>query len=209
MKRSHQLTQLGKATAGFTLVELLVSLALFTIAMTISLGSLYTVSAAAKRVRAMRTVLDNLNFALESMSRSIRTGANITCGNLTTLGAPQSCSVANGYAGTTVSFKSTLGVEQNVEYTWDSAGTFCGGIGAQCIEKITQDKNGLISNPVAITSPEIKVTSVRFYVDGNNPGGVSDYQQPNVIVIVSGTATVDDQVAPFTVQTYISQRTIE
>lgn len=67
--------------AGFTLVELMVSLSLFIIVVLALIGSLYTVNDASRRVQAMRTVMDNLNFAMEHMSRNIRTSEAIVCGS--------------------------------------------------------------------------------------------------------------------------------
>src|SRR4051812_41074937 len=105
--------------SGFTLVELLVSLALFTVIVVAAVGSLYTVNQASIRVNAMRTVLDNLNFATESISRTIRTGQNIVCGGVSNVNGPtHNCPLTdpNGRHNT-VSLTSTIDGEQ-VQYTF-------------------------------------------------------------------------------------------
>jgi prepilin-type N-terminal cleavage/methylation domain-containing protein len=109
--------------SGFTLVELMVSLTLFTIVVLAAVGSLYTVNNASRRVQAMRSVIDNLNFGLESMSRTIRTGNTVVCGgasNTTSLdpivSANPNCSFANQNPGTNLLVDSTLGLDQLVEY---------------------------------------------------------------------------------------------
>ena len=207
MKKTS-LFNIKNTSAGFTLVELLVSLALFTIAMTVSIGSLYTVSQASKRVQAMRSVLDNLNFAMESMSRNIRTGTKVTCGPLVNINAPVSCALSTG-GSDTISFQSTLGVQEKVSYTLDQSNPNAISI-AKVVAPLDTDTSGtIVPSTIAVTAPEIQITSLKFFVDGNDAGGVSDLRQPNVIIIVSGVATVNDQSAPFTIQTYASQRTIE
>ena len=64
---------------GFTLVEMIVSVALFGIVMLVAVGALLSVVAANRQSQAIKTVINNLNFALESMSRNILTGSNYRC----------------------------------------------------------------------------------------------------------------------------------
>ena len=64
---------------GFTLIELLVSVALFSVVMLISVGSLVAMAEAARKAESIKSVLNNLNFAFDSMSRTIRTGYLYHC----------------------------------------------------------------------------------------------------------------------------------
>ncbi len=178
---------------GFTLVELMVSLALFTIVVLASISALYTVNDASRKVQAMRSTLDNLNFAIESMSRTIRTGSGIVCVG----GAGNNCPFSTGYYSpkSDLIVQSTLGQNTQVEYRCSG----CGGSSGQI-----QKKTGS-GSWVAITSPEINVQSLSFYVSGVG----ADALQPSVIMFVKGVATAGGTTAPFAVQTYISQRAIE
>ena len=63
--------------SGFTLVELMVSVSLFVIVMTISMGSILSVFNANRKAKNIRNVMDNINFTLEGMTRTIRFGSNI------------------------------------------------------------------------------------------------------------------------------------
>ncbi|MBI1975436.1 MAG: type II secretion system protein [Candidatus Vogelbacteria bacterium] len=65
---------------GFTLIELLVSVALFTVVATMAVGSMLATVSAYRRAQASQTAVDNLNFAMESMSRAIRQGRNYSGG---------------------------------------------------------------------------------------------------------------------------------
>ncbi|MBI4692294.1 MAG: type II secretion system protein [Candidatus Terrybacteria bacterium] len=61
---------------GFTLIEMIVAVGVFTVAITLSLASFLNISAIQKKAEAFRLVNNNLNFALEAMVREIKTGSN-------------------------------------------------------------------------------------------------------------------------------------
>ena len=66
---------------GFTLVELMVSVSIFAIVMFISLGSILSILDANQKSKTLRSVMDNLNSAMESMTRTVRFGINYHCGS--------------------------------------------------------------------------------------------------------------------------------
>ncbi|MES2225089.1 MAG: prepilin-type N-terminal cleavage/methylation domain-containing protein [Patescibacteria group bacterium] len=197
--------------SGFTLVELLVSLALFTVIVVAAVGSLYTVNQAAVRVNGMRTVLDNLNFATEAMSRTIRTGQNIVCGGVNNQTGIASCAVGNSNGpGKEISLESTIdapaadGTPTKIAYRWrrDNAS------GNNEIQKCVVVNNSVIEdNCVSMTAPEINIQRMDFYVNGADVG---DGLQPGVMLIIQGEAHIGaDELAPFSIQTFISQRAAE
>ena len=59
---------------GFTLVELIVAIGLFALIMTLSAGAYLLMIGVNRQVQSTATGIDNLSFALEDMTRSIRTG---------------------------------------------------------------------------------------------------------------------------------------
>lgn len=193
--------------SGFTLVELLVSLALFTIVVVAAVGSLYTINQASVKVNAMRTVLDNLNFATESMSRTIRTSSSIICGGVSNLTQSQpNCPFGNSNGpAQEISFVSTLaGSTGGLDYRRVSIPGST--TGAHEIQKCAVQNNTLL-NCVAVTAPEMNVTQLYFYVDGV---GANDGKQPSVTMIMQGVANAGTgNIAPFAVQTFISQRAAE
>lgn len=65
--------------SGFTLIEMLVSLSLFTIVMTITLGTLLILIKGNQVSVAEQSVMDTLAFSLDSMTREIRTGSYYVC----------------------------------------------------------------------------------------------------------------------------------
>src|SRR5579872_2581420 len=64
---------------GFTLIELMVSVGLFMIVMLISIGALVSMANADRKAQSIQVVIDNLDFALDDMSRIIRTGTTYHC----------------------------------------------------------------------------------------------------------------------------------
>src|SRR4051812_11444285 len=86
-----------KNPRGFTLIEMLVSITLFSVVMVMALGALLSLSVADRRAEALKSSIDNLTFALDSMSRAIRTGNTYHCGSSGTLSVAQDCTTGNNY----------------------------------------------------------------------------------------------------------------
>lgn len=63
-------------TKGFTLIEMMVSVAIFSIVMLVALGTILTVLDANRKAQTLSSVMGNLNLALESMTRTIKTGSS-------------------------------------------------------------------------------------------------------------------------------------
>lgn len=76
---------------GFTLVEIIVAVALFAIVMVVSTGAIFTIVNANRSAQALNSVITNLNFAVESMLRDIRTGTNYDCDGTTLDPQPSDC----------------------------------------------------------------------------------------------------------------------
>lgn len=88
---------------GFTLIEMMVSMALFAVVAVVAIGALLKIVDANKKAQAIETSINNLNFVLESMSREMRLGTNYSCygssGEIpTTLSSSRSCDAAGNWA---------------------------------------------------------------------------------------------------------------
>jgi len=59
---------------GFTLIEMLVSVAIFSIVVVISLGAILTILDANRKARTLTEVMNNMNFSVEAITRSLKTG---------------------------------------------------------------------------------------------------------------------------------------
>ncbi len=67
-------------SAGFTLMEVMVSVSIFAIIVTIGIGSLLTINTTLQKTRAERQAIDSLSYVLDTMTRQIRTGKDFTGG---------------------------------------------------------------------------------------------------------------------------------
>ncbi|MEI6304602.1 MAG: type II secretion system protein [Candidatus Taylorbacteria bacterium] len=71
----------NKYSKGFTLVEMIVSLAIFSIVAVVALGALMKIIGANKKAQTLQSAMTNINFALESMSREMRVASKFACFN--------------------------------------------------------------------------------------------------------------------------------
>jgi len=173
---------------GFTIVELMVALSVFIIVMTISMGSILSVFDANRKSRNLRTVIGNLNLAVESMSKEMRYGRNYHCSSTTspgTLTATQNC--AGG--GPLMSFLST----DNAQVTYRFNGPRIEkSIGAGAY--------------TALTAPEVIIDDLTFYTTGTVAG---DGSQPKTIMIIRSHAGTGKGRSDFIIQTLVSQRRLD
>lgn len=165
---------------GFTLVEMLVATALFAVVIMIGVGALLSIVAADRKAQAFKSVMNNLNFAMEGMARSIRVGSNYRCGS------GQDCPGG----GTKIAFKSSAGPD----VVYQLSGT-----------QIQRSDAG--APFVGVTAPEVVVESLRFYVNGT---AIGDKKQPTVLLLLRGHAGVSARAqTSFSIETFIAQRAFD
>jgi prepilin-type N-terminal cleavage/methylation domain-containing protein len=181
---------------GFTLVEMLVSLTLLSVVIVIAMGLLLTANANVKQSSTQRRVIDNLNFALEHMSRSISYGTEFSC---IRGGLPMSCDYSSG--GTQfITFKGKyLGLNTQISYE-RSVDPFTG--------RGSISRTIASGNPVSLTDAKIDVQELTFYVYHADPYSV-DPEQPKVIVAIRGVSYASGNPQEFFVQTTLSQRDLK
>ncbi len=194
---------------GFTLIEMLVSVAVFSVVMVMALGALLSLSAADRKAQSLKSAIDNLNFAIDSMSRTIRTGYNYHCGSIAGTDCPtgNNTFVFTSYGGATTYYK----LESSVNDSLANAQTLCGQTTnpAGCIVRSNDGSTwspitgpNVIINDLSASSP----SSYLFYVRGSQAGSL-DNAQPIVVLTLSGFAQVSaTQQSTFHLQTTITQR---
>lgn len=64
---------------GFTLLEMIIALAIFTIVALVAVGALLKIMDANAKSLSLKTTINNVNFALESISREMRVGSDYYC----------------------------------------------------------------------------------------------------------------------------------
>ena len=73
-------------TRGYTLIELIVAVGLFSFVMTLVSGAYFLMIGINRQAQSIATGINNLSFALETMSRTIRTGYDYDCGGASSCG---------------------------------------------------------------------------------------------------------------------------
>lgn len=151
---------------GYTLIELIVAVGLFALVMALAAGAYLLMININRQAQGISTGINNLSFALETMTRTIRTGTAYSCGLISGLG---DC----GSGGTSFTF-SPAGGGAPVTYTLDGS--------------TIQKKVGVSSS--ALTDPSsVQITSLMFYVSGTATASSGDYTQPHVTMVISGTVS--------------------
>jgi type II secretory pathway pseudopilin PulG len=195
--------------SGFTLVELMVSLMIFIVVVLAAVGSLYSVNTASRKVQSMRSVLDNLTFAVESISRTVRTSSSLVCGGSANISGSPNCPFSDQADNTMLLVASNLGIKQSVEYRLGVHSNGNGSIQKRICEILNpSDPNSACfwTDWFSLTAPEININKLSFYVDGAES---TDGKQSSVQLFVGGEAIAGGEVSPFAVQTFISQRATE
>ncbi len=163
---------------GYTLIELIVAVGLFAFIMTLAAGAYLMMIGLNRQVQGIATGVDNLSFALESMTRTIRTGTAYDCG-----GTGDCPSGASSF-----SLKDANGAS----VSYGLSGT-----------AIRETKSGVTS---VLTDPSVTVSALTFYAHGTKPAP-GDYEQARVTIVVSGTvAAGPGKTEPFTIETGATMR---
>jgi prepilin-type N-terminal cleavage/methylation domain-containing protein len=187
---------------GFTLIEMIVAIGVFTVCVVLIVGALISLNNASRKERAIRVAMDNVGAAIDSMSRNIRMGSKIHCGcgtsgspatagdttfpgeprNCTTSGAGDSCLAFEGQDGSDTAANDQIVYKLLNGQIWRSTDSG--------------------SNYLAMTAPELNINKLTFYVDGADKG----LNQPVVRIILRGVAGRGAITTPFLVQTSVSPR---
>ena len=160
---------------GYTLLELIVSLGLFSIVMLVVMGAYVALISLDRQSRAQNQLAASLSFAVESMARNLRTGTQYDCNSG---GSPFNCTGNPG--AEKISFLDS----QNQVITYIKKND--GSIG-QCIGS----GSCLDANAVSLTDRRITISSLQFFVRGVGTTGTDAERQPNVTLVIKGTMTTD------------------
>lgn len=170
---------ISKTSQGFTLVEMLVSLSILTILITVGTTSLVRLIGAHRETQEIQKTMNDLNFALESMSRHFRFGKNYQCA-----GGTNPCS------DITVLFIQS-GENEEIRYFLDEDGV------------VQRDREG--GSPLAITSAQdVRIDTLDFHIRGAGSGD----GHPRITMVIAGTAlnNPDTESSDFVLQTTVNQR---
>ncbi|MFA6585794.1 MAG: prepilin-type N-terminal cleavage/methylation domain-containing protein [Candidatus Paceibacterota bacterium] len=184
--------------SGFTIIETMIAIAVFLIVVMIGMGALLNASLIHNKSQNMRSIMDNLSFIMEDMSRNLRIGYDYHCidNGVPTETGPHNC-VGTGRG---ISFKTPQGEQWVYMMLVDD-----NGFGY--IEKSTA--GGILDSFVRLTPEEINLDGTsQFFVTGAKVGA-EDNLQPFVTIKLVGKITYKGTDTPFSLQTSVSQRQLD
>jgi prepilin-type N-terminal cleavage/methylation domain-containing protein len=142
MKKNHNSSFIiHNSKGGFTLVEMLVATAVFTVVMTVTLAAILNITDIQKKISARRVVQENLNFAFDVMVREIRTGKNYN----------------NQSDGNVEEFPFTNAQGQDVVYRINAS------------NQLERSEDGGF-NFLPLTDPKLNIENLNFVVNGAGSG---------------------------------------
>ncbi|MEK7071409.1 MAG: hypothetical protein AAB943_00550 [Patescibacteria group bacterium] len=197
------LKKLDKSCSGYTIIETMIAVSIFIVIVIFGTGVLLNANVLHQKSQDMRSIMDNLSFIMEEVSRNIRTGSNYRCindGNYSTsLDVARSCSFGSG-----ISF----------EYTWGdpdvSSDQWVYKIESNNLSKSTDGGGSWGSAPLNPDEIDLSAVSGFSILGAPAPSALpSDTQQPLVIIKLVGTITYQGVVSPFSIQTAVSQRLVD
>lgn len=205
-----------KKEEGFTLIEVMISIGLFSVIMIVGITAILGVNNTYRKSRTMRSAIDNLSFIMEDMARNIRLGSLYRCldgdGDIspTTIEDPTDGENCSGIAfepfyDPVPGEDDNLATADQVIYMIYPEGDLFKGI------KGANFTSADLSNPgvgLPMNSVDLKIdyTTSGFTVFGSNP---TDEEQPSVLIVLNGTVNVGVNSTSFNLQTTVSQRLLD
>lgn len=187
---------------GFTLLELMLAITLFSVATIIAVSALFGVVAFQRKSSALQRVENNINFALKAMMVDIAVGDLYYCGTTVPSGPinnilPQSCWSTGDPL---IVFRNVR--DEKTVYRLDN------GTIERCVDVLASGvcDAGSGAGYLKLTSADIDIDNAvsLFYVDGAE-GIATDTKQPRVQVVISARTDVGRETEVINLQTTVSQ----
>lgn len=173
---------------GFTLLELVVTAAVFVFVVLIGIGSFLSILNVQRKASSLITAQDNIRFALEYMIREIRMGESYHCGPPEGNTSPLDCDFSSGGSSLLNFINSS---DQTVTYKLDTG---------------RLQKSVVGGSTDYISSLDITFNNLAFYVTGS---AANNQKQPKVTITAEVEAGAGTTKSTFNLQTTVSQRPLD
>ena len=178
--------------SGFTIIEMMVAIAVFLVVVTAGIGALLNAYSIHGKSQAVRSMMDNLNFIMDDMSKNIKTGYDYHCIDDVNvdenhLSTPHNCKSGNGIA-----FKSSID----------------GKIWVYVVSDGKIQKRVAKGDFVELNSSGVTIENLDgFSVIGSE--SFTDGQQPFTEIRLVGKIIYKNENIPFSLENSVSQRRID
>lgn len=186
----------------------MIAMAIFTILVTIGIGSVLNAIQQHHTSRDTRTVMDSLNFLMEDMARTIRLGQNVHCfisGESTpTFSTDTDPVVPQDCALPTDAHNEIMLNDQNGRHVTYIIST----PGSSGTSGVYKQKGDVAGSAQLVSPPEVKIDFARsgFTVRGATTG---DSSQPTVLIRLAGTITYKNTDSTFALETTVTLRALD
>lgn len=176
--------------AGFTLIEIMVSVAIFAIIMTTGIGSLVSITNSYRASQQNKQVNDALNYSLESMTREIRLGHNYHVNT----DSNQESDTVDGQFRDSLGFSAAEGRGYIIYRLNEDTLT---------LERVRDGEVSELTN-----SELVEIRNIQFTVLGTDtPAETGDLRQPLVWIQIQASSPGSENIS--TIQTLVSQRLLD
>jgi len=178
--------------SGFTAVELMVSVTLFTIIIAIASGVFIRSLRTQRAIVSFIAANSNASLTIEQIAREIRTGQTFCTGS------NSGCSLEAGVYKSLI-FTNARGEKVSYELSEPQQ------IGSATIQSILRNLDD--GTPIPLTADNVNVRNLSFYLSGQDPG---DNQNPRITVVLGiGATGIAFSDAVINLQTTISSRILQ
>ncbi len=191
--------------SGFTLIEAMVSIGLFSVIMIIGITAVLSVNNTYRKSRTMRSAIDNLSFVMEDMARNIRLGFDYRCFDQFSEIANNIEEPQDGIDCKGIVFEPYWNPVQSDDA--DQVGYYIDGLDNSIYKTTTGYSSGTDSFS-AMNSIDVRIDPATsgFTIYGTDP---LDGEQPSVLIRINGTAQSGKNSTNFNLQTTVSQRLLD
>lgn len=167
--------------AGFTLLEMVISIGIFSVLVVASIGVTLGVSHAQIKAANIQATLDNIRFGLELVTKEMRTGNGYRLS-----------SACNQNSGEEISF-ATSGAESRVYYLEEG--------------RLMRLRNSTVcASAQPVMADEVAVERLRFAISGTTPGFSDGQPRVTVSMSVRSKSLRDPLESQMDLQTTVVQR---
>jgi hypothetical protein len=179
----------------------MISVSLFIIIVTIGMDALLNANLLGIQSQKTRSIMDNMSFVMEDMSRNLRTGINYDCipYGTSTMNLPTSTIATSGQSCGGIAFNPASGGTMWTYY-----------IGTNPVNPSISSLFKVVDgSTLQLTPDEVSISSVSGFsvLGAESPSAtIPDYQQPFVIIRLAGKIQYQKITIPFSLETSVSQR---
>ena len=209
---------------GFTLIEMIVSLGIFSMIVTMTVGALLVLISGNQQLQGEQNAMTNLAFAIDSMTRELRTGSNYYCVGQTDYNLAGGLAIFDDNDTTHESvgafIRNCTGGRvatdrlQGVSF-FEGGNSITGAANERILyfyDDVAQTLKRKVGNnaPQPIVSSGVIITDAEFFVTGSDRlgGGANNFEQPTVTIYIEAQQ-VNEPDKTYHLQTTVTQRILD